>query len=194
MVTSKNGIDMIKGFEGCVLHAYDDGFGNLTIGYGHCASDVFKGEVITESEAEELLKKDIKRFEENVNKYVSTYNFNQNEFDALVSFAYNIGSVDELLRNGTLERAGITERMMLYVHAGDMVVEGLVNRRKKEVELFNKPIKTAHSISYFAELVADTIKGVYGVDEIRKAKLGEDYKIVQGAINTLWDYIGKNIK
>lgn len=194
MVTSKNGIDLIKGFEGCVLHAYDDGFGNLTIGYGHCASDVFKGEVITESEAEELLKKDIKRFEDNVNKYVTTYNFNQNEFDALVSFAYNIGSVDELLRDGTLERAGITERMMLYVHAGDMVVEGLVNRRKKEVELFNKPIKTVHTISYYAGLVADTIKGVYGVDEIRKTKLGEDYKIVQGAINTLWDYIGKNIK
>ena len=99
-----------------------------------------------------------------------------------------------MLRYGQIERAAICDRMLLYVHAGDMVVDGLVRRRKREVELFNTPVKSVHDISYYATLVADTIKGVYGIDEVRKTKLGEDYKIVQGAINTLWDYIGKNIK
>ena len=194
MRTSQNGINMIKSFEGCVLHAYDDGFGNLTIGYGHCANDVYKGQTITESEAEQLLINDLKRFENHVNAYNYIYNFNQNEFDALISFAYNIGSIDEMTRNGTIAKHDIPERMLLYVHAGNEVVEGLVNRRKKEVELFNTPVKVVHDISYYAHLIADTIQGKYGVDEQRQKALGQDYKIVQGGINTLWDYIGKNIK
>lgn len=194
MRTSERGINLIKQFEGCVLHAYDDGFGNLTIGYGHCADDVYQGQVITERDAERILLNDLVRFENNVNKYVNTYELNQNQFDALVSFAYNIGSVDEMLRYGAIELKGIPDRMLLYVHAGDEVVEGLVNRRKKEVELFNTPVKVIHDISYYAHLIADTIQGKYGVDEQREKALGQDYKIVQGGINTLWDYIGKNIK
>lgn len=192
MKTSKNGVEMIKSFEGCILHAYDDGFGNLTIGYGHCANDVYKGQIITQSEAEQMLINDLKRFEDNVNKYVATYNLNQNEFDALVSFAYNIGNVDELLNYGSRDKSTITTEMLTYCHAGGQVVEGLQIRRKKEVELFNKSI--THNIEYYAHLVCDTLNGKYGVDEQRKKSLGEDYRIVQGCINTMWDYIGKNIK
>ncbi len=194
MRTSENGVNIIKQFEGCVLHAYDDGFGNLTIGYGHCTGDVFAGEVITQAEAEQILYDDLKRFEDNVNKYVRRYDLNQNQFDALVSFAYNIGSVDDLLINGTLAKVEITERMLLYCHAGGEVVQGLLDRRQSEVNLFNTPVGTVKDISYYAHLVCDTINGKYGVDEQRKQALGHDYKIVQGCINTMWDYIGKNIK
>lgn len=194
MRTSENGLKLIKDFEGCILHAYNDGFGNLTIGYGHCAPDVYQGQTITQNEADEILKKDLQRFEVNVNKYNAIYNFNQNEYDALVSFAFNIGSVDELLNYGSRPRHTITTEMLTYCHAGGQVVQGLVNRRKKEVDLFNTPAGVNHDISYYAHLVCDTINGKFGIDEQRKIALGADYKIVQGCINTMWDYIGKNIK
>ena len=116
MKINNEGLDLIKKFEGCVLHAYDDGYGNLTIGYGHCANDVYNGQIITQSEAEQMLINDLKRFEDNVNKYVATYDLNQNEFDALVSFAYNIGNVDELLNYGSREQPLKNTKIQFSTH------------------------------------------------------------------------------
>ena len=93
MKTSQTGIDLIKQFEGCVLTAYKCPAGVWTIGYGHTAG-VKQGQRITAAQAESYLRSDLEKYEKKVDKY-SRYGWNQNEFDALVSFAYNIGSIDQ---------------------------------------------------------------------------------------------------
>ena len=90
MKISKQGLELIKSFEGCRLKAYQDIGGVWTIGYGH-TDNVKSGDIITQKKADELLLKDLERFEKHVNTYVPIYDFNQNQYDALVSFAFNIG-------------------------------------------------------------------------------------------------------
>lgn len=143
MKTNTAGINLIKKFEGCVLTAYKCPAGVLTIGYGHTGSDVKEDMVITKRKATELLKKDLARFEKAVSKYDSKYHFNENQFSALVSFAYNIGSIDQLTAKGTRSLSQISEKMVLYNKAGGKVLAGLTRRRKAEQELFNKPVKAA---------------------------------------------------
>ena len=92
---SKNGLQLIKKLEGCELIAYKDSGGVYTIGYGH-TKNVKRGMTITQKQAEVFLKEDCNKFVDHVNKYMNTYNFNQNQFDALVSFAFNIGSINEI--------------------------------------------------------------------------------------------------
>jgi GH24 family phage-related lysozyme (muramidase) len=88
MNISKVGIELIKKFEGCVLFGYKDPVGIPTIGYGHTGG-VVVGQRISQARADELLKQDLKRFEKAVNDL--GLKLNQNQFDALVSFAYNVG-------------------------------------------------------------------------------------------------------
>lgn len=135
MKTSENGINLIKRFEGCRLQAYQCAAGVWTIGYGH-TSGVKSTDTITEAQAENYLKADLAKFEANVEKYNSKYCWNQNEFDALVSFAFNIGSIDKLTADGTRTRATIAEKMLLYNKAGGKVLTGLTKRREAERELF----------------------------------------------------------
>lgn len=137
MKTSQRGIDLIKSFEGFRAQSYKCVVTEqyYTIGYGHYGPDVRLGQVITQAEAEALLANDLARFEANVNKY-SGYNWTQNEFDALVSFAYNIGSIDQLTANGTRSKEVIAEKMLLYTKSGGNVLAGLVRRRKAEHDLF----------------------------------------------------------
>ena len=136
MKTSQTGIDLIKQFEGCVLTAYKCPAGVWTIGYGHTAG-VKQGQRITAAQAENYLKTDLQAYEKKVDRY-SRYGWNQNEFDALVSFAYNIGSIDQLTANGTRSRAVIADKMLSYNKAGGMVLSGLVKRRQAERQLFLK--------------------------------------------------------
>ena len=89
MKTSENGVELIKRFEGLELEAYQDIAGIWTIGYGHTGSDVQPGMKISERDAEELLRRDLKPREQAVEGAVKVP-LNQNEFDALVSFAYNV--------------------------------------------------------------------------------------------------------
>lgn len=192
MRTSNNGIKLIKNFEGCVLEAYNDGYGTPTIGYGH-TSGVSYGMKITQAQADKMLQEDLQYYENNVNKYVSKYGFNQNEFDALVSFCYNIGNVDDLLRNGSLAKSEIVPRMQLYCHVGDEVSDGLVRRRKEEGILFNTPIEVVVNMSSCYDMLAKTLLNQYGTGDERKKKLGKMYNIIQGAINTVTDYFEKNI-
>jgi len=135
MDLSQNGIDLIKSFEGCKLTAYKDVVGVLTIGYGHI-KNVESGQVITQVKAEQLLKEDCKRFIDHVNTYQSKYNWNQNQFDALVSFAFNIGSITQLTANGTRNNEIIANKMLEYYKAGGKTINGLLTRRKKEQALF----------------------------------------------------------
>lgn len=140
MKISKKGIELIKKWEGCRLKAYYCPAGVLTIGYGHTGKDVKWGMVITESKAESLLVKDLEKFEKKVNKYNDVYNFNQNQFDALVSFAYNIGSIDQLTNNGKRSIEVISKKIPQYCNANGKRLSGLYNRRIDEQRLFNAPV------------------------------------------------------
>ena len=141
MKTSKNGIELIKCFESfspkaCKCLATEKYY---TIGYGHYGADVKENQTITKEQAEELLQKDLEKFEQKVNKYNNVYNFNQNQFDALVSFCYNVGNIDQLTAKGTRTIKEISEKILAYNKSGGKVINGLTNRRKKEQELFNTP-------------------------------------------------------
>lgn len=139
MKISNKGIALIKEFEGCRLEAYKDPAGVPTIGYGH-TSGVQMGQKITLEQAEEYLREDIERFENHVMRYNGTYRWNQNQFDALVSFAYNIGNIDQLTAGGKRSIAEISAKIPEYCHAGGKELAGLVRRRAAEKELFDTPI------------------------------------------------------
>ncbi|MBQ9990190.1 MAG: peptidoglycan-binding protein [Lachnospiraceae bacterium] len=146
MKISDNGLFLIKKYEGCRLTAYLCPSGKPTIGYGHTAG-VTLGMTITQAQADAYLKGDVAKFEKLVEKYHSRYTWNQNEFDALVSFAYNMGSIEQLTANGTRQRAVIAEKMLLYVKSNGKVLPGLEKRRKEEQELFLAPVEKGGSMS-----------------------------------------------
>lgn len=135
--TGQAGLNLIKQFEGCRLTAYKCPAGVWTIGYGHTAG-VKAGQTITQAQADKMLVEDVERFEKNVNKYYDKYRWNQNEFDALVSFAFNLGSIDQLTAGGTRSREVIAEKMLQYNKAAGKVLAGLTRRRQAEKELFLK--------------------------------------------------------
>lgn len=148
MKINDEGLQIIKEFEGCKLKAYYDAVGVLTIGYGH-TGNVTEGQTITKDEAVELLKIDIEKFERHVMQFNHIYNFNENEFSALVSFAYNIGSIGELTKWGSRTKKEISEKILAYNKAGGKVLKGLTRRRKAEQELFLQPVGlvgTIHSL------------------------------------------------
>ena len=147
MVTGQRGVDLIKEFEGLRLTAYRDSVGVLTIGYGHTNNTasasqypVYSGQTITREQAETILKADLITYENGVNTYID-YDVNQNQFDALVSFSYNLGV-------GTLQRSdlrtklnrgdvlGAADEFDLYIYAGGNILQGLVRRRAAEKALF----------------------------------------------------------
>ena len=140
MKISENGLNLIISFEGFCPKATKAVKTEkyYTIGYGHYGKDVDEKQTITKEEALSLLKKDMKRFETKVMKYNNCYNFTQNEFDALVSFAYNVGNIDQLTAKGTRTKKEIADSMLLYIKSGGNVLDGLRKRRIRERELFLK--------------------------------------------------------
>lgn len=142
---SAKGIALIKRFEGCRLTAYKCSAGVWTIGYGH-TSGVHSGQVITQAQADALLRQDLEKFERYVNStaYVPiTAQLNDNQFAALVSFAFNCGQ-------GKLKRlcagrntAQIAAAMPQYCKAAGRKSPGLVQRRAAEVALFNTPVSAS---------------------------------------------------
>ena len=140
MRVSENGLNLIISFEGFCPKATKAVKTEkyYTIGYGHYGKDVDEKQTITKEEALSLLKKDMKRFETKVMKYNNCYNFTQNEFDALVSFAYNVGNIDQLTAKGTRTKKEIADAMLLYIKSGGNVLNGLRKRRIRERELFLK--------------------------------------------------------
>ena len=137
MKTSQRGINLIKQFEGVRLTAYKCPAGVYTIGYGHTRG-VARGMKITEEEASVYLTADLLNSEKAVERYDSVYHWNQNEFDALVSFTFNCGAANlrSLLRNGRRNRSQIAATLPLYRKAGGKVLKGLERRRAAEKALF----------------------------------------------------------
>ena len=137
--TSQEGISLIKSFEGCELTAYRCSANVPTIGFGHTAG-VSDGDTCTQEEAEIMLAEDLVEFEDYVKKYVET-NLQQNEFDALVAWTYNLGpnnlSESTLLKElnaGNLEE--VPRQMKRWNRAGGEVLDGLIRRREAESRLF----------------------------------------------------------
>ncbi|KAI9892485.1 MAG: hypothetical protein M1814_001442 [Vezdaea aestivalis] len=140
---SDKGAEFIAGFEGFRADFYNDAAGVKTIGYGHACQPSSSCDSInapiTQAQGEQLLKADAARFVSCVNSLVKVA-LNQNQFDALVSFGYNLGcgNVAEIaadLNNNAFSTA--TENMKKYNRAGGVVLQGLVRRRQAEVDLFN---------------------------------------------------------
>ena len=139
MRVSYKGVNLIKQFEGCRLEAYRDPVGIWTIGYGH-TEGVKQSHKITQHQAEILLEVDLEEFEDYVNEYV-TSSLNQNQFDALVSWVYNLGPGN--MRNSTMLKVlnegkydEVPYQIKRWNKAGGQVLRGLVRRRDAEAELF----------------------------------------------------------
>jgi len=140
-VTSQEGINLIKSFEGLRLENYYCASGVMTVGYGHTGSDVYDGMTITEAEAEALLRKDLKRFEAAVSELI-TRELKQQEFDAIVSFAFNcgIGALQDSTFRARINRGDDKQRCFReefpkWVNGANGPLPGLVRRREAEVHL-----------------------------------------------------------
>lgn len=141
MNISENGKKLIKSFEGIRLKAYKviSSEKYFTIGYGHYGQDVLPNMVITEAQANKLFDEDIKKYVDAVNNAKLTFTPNQNQFDALTSFCYNLGTgIMNDFKN--LSPVQVANEMILYVNSGGTKLEGLVKRRRKEIELFNTKV------------------------------------------------------
>ena len=146
MKVSKQGLDLIKKHEGLRLEPYLCPAGVPTIGYGN--TYYLNGERVTMSDtpitfdyANELLKSIVKRFEDGVNRYVQV-KLTQNQFDALVSLAYNIG-LNAFRRSTLLKRINkrsydyrIAYEFSRWNKSGGRVLRGLIKRRSQEANLY----------------------------------------------------------
>lgn len=195
MKINDKGLEIIKRYEGFRANAYKCPAGKWTIGFGHTAG-VKKGDFIRREDAETLLKKDLEKYEKMVSTIDSkgNYNFNENEFSALVSFAYNVGNVKAVTGNGNRSRTAITVAMLKYrcatVNGKKTVLAGLEKRRKEEVALFKTPVnekkENVSRETSFDDVVKMVIAGQLGNGEERRKQvraLGFDYNAVQKEVN-----------
>ena len=139
MRTGRDGVELIRHFEGCRFDAYLCPAGVWTIGYGHTAG-VKEGDSIDQEAAEAFLIEDLETFERAVTRLVEVP-LTQQQFDALVSWTFNLGAGN--LAESTLlkklnnyQYAEVPEQMMRWVRAGGKVLDGLVRRRAAEAALF----------------------------------------------------------
>lgn len=151
MKVSEKCINLIKKYEGCRLTSYKCPAGKWTIGYGS-TSGIKQGMTITKAQAEELLKKDLVRFEKNVMQFDGIYHWTQSEYDSLVCFAFNMGSINNLVQNGKRQKKDIPNKMLEYNKAknanGQLVpLAGLTKRRKDEQALFLSSTDTQPSVT-----------------------------------------------
>ena len=140
MKTSEVGVELIKEFEGCKQVAYQDSVGVWTIGYGH-TKDVYEGQLAIKKTIERWLQEDLEEFESYVSKLVKV-ELNQNQFDALVAWTYNLGPTN--LKESTMLRKlnygdyeSVPDEMRRWNKAGGEVLNGLVRRRDAEANLFS---------------------------------------------------------
>lgn len=149
MHTSERGIALIKSFEGFPYggRPYRDAVGVWTIGYGHTEGVHAGTPRITQRQADALLRHDLaKKYEGYVNPFARR--LNQNQYDALVCFVYNLGggilgrgyTIGRALRGGDLST--VANAILLYDHAGGRRLLGLTRRRRAERALFLRPVQT----------------------------------------------------
>jgi len=160
MTTGTEGLNLIKRWEGLRLTAYKalSTEEYYTIGYGHSGSDVYEGMTITQAQADAYLVSDVKKFETSLNNYIKKNNIalNQNQFDALVSFSYNVGTgwqskhdMPMMLTNGQerFSEATVREYFCQWSYSDKKVVQGLYNRRNAETDVFLKACYDMCSVS-----------------------------------------------
>lgn len=145
MKTSEKGLQFIRREEGERLTAYADIIGVWTIGVGHTGTvdgkPVAKGMVISADKSRELLSADLSKFELAITRLVKVP-LKQYEFDALVSLVFNIGETN-FARSTLLKKLnandfkGAAEQFLVWKNAGGRPVQGLLNRRKREKDMFN---------------------------------------------------------
>jgi len=154
MKMSSNGKHLLAKWEGVEKKVYKDSAGLDTIGVGHLITkselasksinlngeEVAYANGLNDQQIMDLLEKDLVRFNEAVEKYV-TVTLNQNQFDALVSFSFNVGvgnfkssTLLKILNKGDYD--GVPAQFRRWNKAGGRVVEGLKNRREKEIKLW----------------------------------------------------------
>lgn len=189
---SENGVKFIKSFEGFANHAYkpvsDEKY--FTIGYGHYGADVRADQTITEPQAEQLLANDLQTYVNGVASLVKV-SVNQNQFDALVSFAYNVGvgalgSSTLLKKLNAGDYAGASAEFSKWVYgAGGLALQGLVNRRAAEQKVFNTPVpqpapqpvyhivKAGENLSVIAKNNGLTLAQIEGLNQ------GINYNVIQ---------------
>lgn len=149
MKTGENGLSLIKHFEQLRLKTYLDSVGVPTIGYGHTRG-VAINQSITQDEANTFLSMDLFTAERAVEASVFTL-LNQNQFDSLVSFVFNLGET-ALLRSTLLKDINkkafddVASNFKKWVYAGNVVMPGLVLRRDAEARLFDTPINQNFAI------------------------------------------------
>jgi GH24 family phage-related lysozyme (muramidase) len=140
MQISNKGLDLIKFYEGLELEAYKCAAGVLTIGYGW-THDVKEGDTITEERAEELLREGIVQYENAVHDLVDVP-LEQHQFDALVSWVYNLGKAN-LAASTLLKKVNaqefdeVPDQIRRWNKAGGKVLEGLTKRRESEAKLWS---------------------------------------------------------
>ena len=139
---SDQGFTLTKQFEGLELNSYQDQGGVWTIGYGHTSRSVCGGQTITEDQADQLLASDVAGAVTSVNRAV-TSGISQNQFDAMVDFAFNLGAAS--LLTSTLLRfvnsgdfASAAPEFLKWDHCKGVVVQGLLRRRQAEMDLFQQ--------------------------------------------------------
>lgn len=141
---------MVKSEEGCILHAYKDQVGIWTIGYGtiiyRTGIKVKEGDLITQEQADDLLAWQVGLKAGGVNALLGAYRVNQNQFDALVDFTYNLG-IGALGESTLLKKLKVNindptirDEFAKWNKAGGKVLDDLVKRRKREADLYFEPI------------------------------------------------------
>ena len=179
MKISEKGLSMIERFEGCLLKASNKLDGVWTIGYGQTGSyygkRVRRGMTTTKALAHAWLRDhSIKTYEDAVTQAVKVP-LNQHQFDALVSFAYNVG-VGALKQSTALRKlnagdyAGAADALTMWTKCNGKVLAGLVRRRKEERALFLTPVTQAKTTN---------------TDLLRKGDRGDDVKLLQHRLNLL---------
>jgi len=185
MKTSSNGLSLITRWEGLKLKRYICPAGKPTIGVGHVILPSENiPDTITEEMAMDLLRKDVERFEKAVNTSI-TVELNQNQFDALVCFVFNVGEGG--LRNTGVQRAvnekrfsDVPERLKDWskakINGVSTVLQGLLNRRKSEAELFMRPIDQTNESVFFVTFTKDLLTQI----QTKLSKIGFYTKKIDG--------------
>lgn len=196
MDVSQNGINLIKKYEGCRLKAYKPVATEkyFTIGYGHYGADVKQGMTITQEQADAYLKQDCAASVKAVNALGKA--FNQNQFDALVSFCYNcgFGNLKSLCNGRSIDQIG--NKIILYNKAGGKVLSGLVKRRKEEQALYKMDCTATSDVKYYPKYTGTTDSIVAALQDLRIDSNFNCRKKIAAA-NGITDYKGtaqQNIK
>jgi lysozyme len=154
MEVSKNGLDLLRKWEGQATHLYYDAAGLPTIGIGHLLtkSEGASGKIIinyetfrikdglSDTQCLQLLMDDLKEVEDAVDLYVFA-ELNQNQYDALVSFVFNVGV--KAFRKSTLLKLlnqlkydQVPAQLRRWIRSGGEIINGLITRRENEIRLW----------------------------------------------------------